>query len=193
MNSLAEAYEGPDDRTRRLSLGVVSVTAGMAGLLAGIVAATTDLSAALGLGTDGALLLAGILAGLGVPAMLVGVVTVLPASRQVRAGAAVGASIAVVGVALFAYAFPNHWYGTPGSLAFEVGMVYFTGAFVAIWYVFVAVANFKTRNDPHGTVTLEITRGGETRTVEVTREELDDYDDIDDALDSRRGGRAADS
>jgi hypothetical protein len=53
-----------------------------------------------------------------------------------------------------------------------VASVYFLGTLVTTWCLFVAVANFKTRNDPGGTVKLEITKDGETRIVEVSNDRL---------------------
>ena len=66
-------------------------------------------------------------------------------------------------------------------------MLYFVGGSVALWFVFSAVATFKLRNNPHGTVTLEVVRQGETREIEVSRDEYRRYrraardDDRDDA------------
>lgn len=48
-------------------------------------------------------------------------------------------------------------------------MVYFLGLVVTFWCLFTTVVNFKTCNDPGGTVTMEVMRKGETEVVEVER------------------------
>ena len=45
--------------------------------------------------------------------------------------------------------------------------VYFFGVITTFWWLFVGIANFKTRNAPGGTVRMEVTRQGETKVVEV--------------------------
>jgi hypothetical protein len=49
-------------------------------------------------------------------------------------------------------------------------MVYGLGGAVALWYVFTALATFRRRNTPQGTVEVEVVRDGGTRTVEVSRD-----------------------
>jgi len=184
MTSLAEAYEenvGEVGSLRRLYLGVGLFVVGALLVVVGIVVSTTGVHAALGLEWWQGREVAGVLAGLGVPAVFVGVFTVLPASQRVRAAAAIGAGVAVLGVALFAHAYPYMWTGAGNGadLTAQVAATYFFGVLVTFWCLFVAVANFKTRNDPGGTVTLEISREGEVRTVEVDREDLEEFDDLD--------------
>jgi hypothetical protein len=48
--------------------------------------------------------------------------------------------------------------------------VYFAGLLVTFVCLFVAVVNFTTRNDPGGTVTMEVTRKGETKVAEAERD-----------------------
>jgi cytochrome c biogenesis protein CcdA len=185
MTSLAEAYEenvGEVGNVRRLYLGVGLFVAGALLVVLAILISTTGLQSVLGLAWWEAREVAGVLAGLGVPAVFVGVFTVLPASQRVRAAAAIGAGIAVLGVALFAHAYPYQWSGAGNgtNLTPHVAAVYFLGVLVTFWCLFVAVANFKTRNDPGGTVTLELTREGEVRTVEVEKGDLEDFDGLDD-------------
>jgi hypothetical protein len=177
MTSLGEVYHG-DDRSgpslRQIYAGAGLFFVGIALVVAGIVVATTDVL--LGGGTT---LLdvreyGGILAGLGVPAVFLGISAVLPAERTTRAAAGIGASVAVLGVALFAHAYPCRWSGAncaPGmvDLTLPTAGVYFLGALTTFWCLFVGVANFKTRNDPGGTVTMEVTRQGETKVIEVDR------------------------
>lgn len=180
MTSLSEAYERQTAEVsrRRLLLGTGLFAVGAFLLIAGILSATTTIATGAGLSVFGARELAGVLAGLGLPAVLVGVFTVLPASRVQRATAAVGAGVAVAGVALFRYTYPERWYATgaegiPSTLTLLTTVVYFAGAVVTFWTLFAAVATFKRRNDPGGTVTLTVTRGGETQTVEVAAEDAD--------------------
>jgi len=173
MPSLGEAYDRggvtPRDRTRVVA-GSILVVGGALGLVAAIAVLTTPLAGGDG-GTTAATRLAGTLAGLGVPALLLGVVVVLPARRHERVGAAVGTAGAVAGVGLFRYAYPLRWTGTGQSLALPTGLVYFFGSAVALWFVFTAVATFTARNQPGGTITLSVRRRDETRTVEVSRNE----------------------
>ncbi|OTF05690.1 hypothetical protein B9G38_12540, partial [Halorubrum sp. SD612] len=58
------------------------------------------------------------------------------------------------------------------DLTLPTAGVYFFGAATTLWSVFVGVANFKTRNDPGGTVSMEVTHKGETKVVEVPRDQL---------------------
>jgi cytochrome c biogenesis protein CcdA len=175
MTSLGEVY-GPDARretsTGRLYAGIGLFSAGVLLVVAGIVVATTDLARANGATLYQAREYAGILAGIGVPAVFLGLLTVLPADRNTRAAAAVGAAIAALGVGLFTHAYPCQWSGancatTTADLTLPTVGTYFLGALITFWYLFVGIANFKRRNDPGGTARLEITRQGETEVVEV--------------------------
>lgn len=179
MQSLGEAY---DRRTwqardpRRLVAGIGLFAVGALSLVAALLLVTTPLSGLVG--ADAPTVVkryAGALAGLAVPLLLLGVVVVIPSSRRERAGAVVGTTLSVLGVALFWYAYPVHWTGTASSLAFETGMVYFLGSAVALWFEFTAIATFKTRNTPGGTVTLSVKRQGDTRTVQVSQQQYDEY------------------
>ncbi|SEK39844.1 DUF7139 domain-containing protein [Haloferax larsenii] len=176
MTSLSEAYHGGrgGPSLRRLSLGFGVFLAGALLVIAGIVVATTDVYTSGGATLGEARELGGILGGVGVPAVFLGVFTVLPASRRTRAAAIIGASIAILGVALFSHAYPCQWSGaTCGEglrdLTLETVGVYFFGAITTFWCLFVGVANFKTRNDPGGTATVQVTKKGETRVVEVEK------------------------
>ncbi|MEF8856445.1 MAG: ribonuclease BN, partial [Haloplanus sp.] len=143
-------------------------------VVAGIIVATTDVLRGGGTTLFEVREYGGILAGLGVPAVFLGISAVLPAERSTRAAAGIGASVAVLGVALFAHAYPCRWSGAncaPGmvDLTLPTVGVYFLGALTTFWCLFVGIANFKTRNDPGGTVTMEVTRQGETKVIEVDR------------------------
>jgi hypothetical protein len=140
----------------------------------------------------------GVLAGLGVPAVFLGILTVLPADRETRAAAAVGAAVAALGVALFAHAYPCQWSGATcapaGDLTLPTVGVYALGAMVTTWHLFVGIATFKRRNDPGGTVSMSITRRGETKVVEVDprkRNSVAAVGSVSDAVASVDGGHDA--
>lgn len=175
MTSLAEAYEDArNESLRRLYLGTGLFAAGALLSVVAIFVASTGVLQPLGVNVWGARKIAGILAGLGVPAVFVGIFTVLPASDRERAIAAVGAAIAVLGVVLFWSTYPERWItASENHLTLPVTAIYFVGVLTTFWSLFTAVVNFKTRNDPGGTVTLERTVGGETQLVEVPVSELD--------------------
>jgi len=177
MTSLGEVYHG-DDRSgpslRQIYAGSSLFVVGIVLVVAGIVVATTDVLLGGGTTLFDVREYGGILAGLGVPAVFLGISAVLPAERSTRAAAGIGASVAVLGVTLFAYAYPCRWSGAncaPGlvDLTLPTVGVYFLGALTTFWCLFVGIANFKTRNDPGGTVTMEVTRQGETKVIEVDR------------------------
>jgi hypothetical protein len=176
MASLTEVYRGGGGAgLRRLYAGVVLFGVGAVLVTAGLVVASTDLGAYLGLDQFGARELAGVLGGLGLPAVLFGTMVALPrASRRLQATAAVGALVCLAGVGLFTRWYPVDWVGGSGNttMTLVVSATYFVGAIVTSWCLFTAVANFKARNDPGGTVSLEITKEGETRVVEVSNDEL---------------------
>lgn len=173
MNSLTEVYRGdaragPGRRRRYAGTALVGVGAVLAvlgvvvattGLLDGVVATLTDWEMAIQYAT---VRIAGVLAGVGVPIALVGLFLVLPANRRVRTTGAVGAGLCLIGVALFWFAYPYHWRGVGADLTLEVAAVYLLGLFAAVWCLFVGVVNFKTRNDPGGTLELNVTRHNRT-------------------------------
>lgn len=168
MTSLSSVYDGGVGsvvgRERRLA-GATLFTFGVALVVAAIPLATTNVGAAAGLSVIEARLFAGILAGLGVPAVFVGIFTVLPANGPTRAAAAIGASLAVLGVVLFAYAYPQRWLAADPPFAVMTMAVYSLGTFITVWCLFIAVATFKTRNDPGGTARVELTDEGTVRVV----------------------------
>jgi len=179
MTSLSEAYGGrgrSEVDPRRLYLGVGSFVAGTLLLVVGLLVAA-EVTLPSGYSSGEARRLGGVLGGVGVPLVLLGVMTVLPADRNTRVAAVVGASVMCLGVALFAYAYPYHWVSGPRpeltDLTLPTAGLYFVGAATALWSVFVGVANFKTRNDPGGTVTMEVTHKGETKIIEVGRDQID--------------------
>jgi hypothetical protein len=167
MPSLDEAYDRDGLAERDPSRVLAGAVLGLAGVLA-VVAAIALLARAGD--TTPAKARAGVLTGLGVPAMLLAVVFVLPATTRERAGAVLGSAVTVAGVWLFWQAYPTQWTRTADSLAFETVMVYVVGGMVALWYVFTALATFRRRNNPQGTVEVQVVRDGGTRTVEVSRD-----------------------
>ncbi|SFR37635.1 DUF7139 domain-containing protein [Halogeometricum limi] len=177
MTSLSEAYhtgERAGPSLRRLSLGLGVFVVGVLLVLAGIVVATTEILLGGGTTLTHVRELGGILAGVGVPMVFLGIFTVTPSGRLTKAAAVVGAGIALVGVALFWHAYPCQWSGSNcgaglADLTLLTVVVYFVGALTTFWCLFVGVANFKTRNAPGGTATVEVTKKGETRYVEVDR------------------------
>jgi hypothetical protein len=181
MPSLSEAYSDRRNRRtgrdpRRVFLGAAVSVAGVLALVCAMLLPTTPLAGLLGVEGELAIeRLAGVLAGVGAPTVLLGVVAVLPSRRRQQVGVVLGALVAYAGVGLFAYAYPGHWVQSAEPLVFETALVYFLGSCIALWHVFVAVANFKRRNDPRGTLTLEIKQEGETRRVEVTPDQLREY------------------
>jgi hypothetical protein len=179
MTSLAEAYDqhAGEVSRERLYLGTGLFGAGALLAVLGIVLGTTGILPALGFSLGETIETAAVLVGLGVPAVFVGIFTVLPASRTQRAAAAIGASLAVLGVMLFRAVYWEGWYGASGmptTATVGVIVVYFAGTITTFWCLFVAVATFKRRNDPGGTVTLTLTEGGRTRTVEVAEDSVEE-------------------
>lgn len=180
MARLGEVYEragGGDIGLRRLYAGIGLFLLGAVLVVAGIVVATTGVARAPDTTLFQVREWGGVLAGVGTPLVFLGLLTVLPAGRTTRATAVVGTAVAFLGVALFFYAYPCRWSGAncaPGlpDLTLPTVGLYFLGAITTFWCLFVGIANFKTRNDPGGTVTMEITKQGETRVVEVDRDEL---------------------
>lgn len=172
MTSLTDVYEGDVGRVashRRKLVGTGLFVAGAVGLVGAIALATTGLGSALGMDGYAARELAGIVAGLGLPAVVLGVFVVLPAGRQARATAGVGLSVAVLGVVLFQHLYPYSWLEGAPLLALTAGIVYFAGVVTTFWCLFVALATFKTRNDPGGTAHMEVTKEGTIKLVEEAR------------------------
>lgn len=175
MTDLSEAYEGSvasQQGRHRLYLGVGLLFVGAVLLIVGIIVAGSGLLTARGYSIGETRWLGGILGGIGLPAVVLGIFTILPANRTVRSAALIGASLSVFGVAIFAHAYPCQWIGTTCAnagvnLTLPTAGIYTLGTLTTLWCLFVGVANFKIRNNPGGTVTMEVTRKGETKTVEV--------------------------
>lgn len=179
MASLTDVYRGGrrEASPRRLYVGVGLFLVGALLTVGGIaVGASLEVSTYFGLDVFEAREVAGVLAGVGLPLAFVGVLGVVPqVSVRLRAMGIAGAAVALVGVALFVWAYPQNWYGLTPDYTLPITAVYFAGALTSLWCLFTAVANFKTRNDPGGTVRLEITKGGTTRIVEVSNDRLREH------------------
>ena len=179
MPSLGEAYtdrQWVDRDPYWVALGAGSVVTGVVAVVVAILLVTTPLSNLLGLtGKFPARETAGTLAGLGLPAMFLGIVAVLPSSRNEAIGVVLGALVSVAGVALFVHAYPQQWPPAVPSLAFETTMTYFVGAAIAFWSMFSAVAGYRVRNNPQGTVSMELTKQGETKTLQVSQDTYREY------------------
>jgi len=173
MTSLTDVYAhgvGAVASRRQKVAGFSLFTVGAVMVVAGIVVATTGVGEQFGLGKFAARELAGVLAGLGVPAAFLGSFTLMPSSRRTQAAAVIGGSLSVFGVILFREAYPYQWVGATGSTDYTlpVVVVYFLGTITIFWCLFLAVANVKRRNDPGGTVRMEVTEEGTTRILEVS-------------------------
>jgi hypothetical protein len=103
MASLTEVYRGGGGGgLQRLYAGVALFGVGAILVTTGLLVVSTELGATLGLGQFEARELAGVLGGIGFPAVLLGTMVALPrASRRLQAAAAVGALLSLVGVGLF--------------------------------------------------------------------------------------------
>lgn len=168
MTSLSDVYEEGArtvvDRRRRVFAGVLfAVGVALGGVAIGLT--TTGVRSWAGLGVVEAREVAGVLAGLGLPAALVGIVVALPTSDETRAAAVIGSSLTAFGVLLFVYAYPSRWLANEPALAIATVGIYALGVLVTFWCLFVAVATFSDRNDPGGTARVEITDEGTVRLI----------------------------
>ncbi|WP_336338068.1 DUF7139 domain-containing protein [Haloarcula brevis] len=172
MTSLTDVYEGEVGRVasrRQQLVGTALFLAGTAGLVGAIALATTGVGNGYGLDAYAARRIAGIVAGLGLPSVILGMFAVLPASRRIRLTALGGTAVAAVGVGLFQSLYPYSWTSSDPLLALLTGCVYFAGIVTTFWCLFVSLATFKTRNDPGGTARMEVTEEGTIRLVEEAR------------------------
>ncbi|MDZ7849257.1 MAG: hypothetical protein U5K70_00065 [Halodesulfurarchaeum sp.] len=178
MPSLGETYErrvGVASRQQVL-VGTALFVAGAVLVVTGILFAGTGILVGNGMSVLDSREIAGILAGVGVPAVFAGITIVLPSQGSHRMAAGVGSGLALLGVWLFQSAYPENWYATAGVPTNQVLLlllVYFTGVLITFWSLFTAVATFKTRNDPGGTVSLRVGSEGPTiRAVEAVQTEF---------------------
>jgi hypothetical protein len=167
MTSLDEAYDEDSavSRPRQAAVGGALLGVGVLAIMGAIAAVWT------GGESTTAKLYAGLAAGGSIPLMLLGIVVVLPASRRSRLGVLFGTALTGGGLWLFQYAYPTRWTRTAEPLAFETLLLYGVGCAIGLWFVFTAIANTRLRNNPQGTVSLEVVTQGETKTVEVSHRE----------------------
>ncbi len=167
MTSLTDVYGGgvgaAVPRWRR-RVGAAVVAVGVVMVVLGLAIAAGP--AAEWLGHSDARSVAGVLAGLGLPVALLGVFAVLPASNPTRAAAAIGASLAALGVGLFRATYPDRWLSTEPLTALAVIIVYAVGVLVTIWCLFVGVATLSRRRRPGETARVAVTDRG---TLELVR------------------------
>lgn len=171
MTSLSEAYEEGmrtvvDRRRRVLAVSLFALGAAMCAVA--ILLTTTGVRSWVSLDVTGARRVGGVLAGVGLPAAMIGIFAALPASDETRAAAAIGASIAVFGVLLFVSLYPSRWLSSDSAspaLAVATVGLYALGTLVVFWCLFVAVATFNRRNDPGGTARVEVTDEGTVRLI----------------------------
>ncbi len=176
MASIGEVYDAqsrgmvdPD----HLRIGFGLFFTGIVLAVVGLIVATTGITEPLGWSIFDARLAAGILGGIAVPLALLGILLLFPADRRALGAAAIGTGIAVLGVTMFWYAYPHDWAGYGRDLTPIVSAVYAFGIVTITWALFSTVATFKRRNDPGGTVTLEVSpETGIPRLFRVAREGL---------------------
>lgn len=172
--NLAEVYEqswGEFESLKHLYVGTGMFIAGtLAVVIAIILATSTNVIPNHSVSEHWEL--AGIIAGIGFPAVFSGVFIVLPSNTRRTVIALVGAAVVLAGVTGFTVVFPHQWHGdTPNYSIYVVG-TYAIGAGALFYSMFSSIVDFKTRNDPGGTVTIKVTREGETEYIEVPRSEL---------------------
>lgn len=159
MASIGEVYEaqsrGMVDRSH-LQLGFGLFLGGVGLAAVALLVATTGVADLFDLGLFEARLVAGIIGGIAMPLALLGILLLFPADRRAWGAAAIGAGITLLGVSMFWYAYPADWAGYGRDLTPVVSAVYGFGIVTIAWSLFTTVATFKRRNDPGGTVTLQV-------------------------------------
>lgn len=169
MTSLADAYgnAGRSAPSRRQQLaGAVLFLFGATSLVGAIGLATTNIGTGMGLTGYGAREVAGVIAGLGLPAVILGVFAVLPSSRRTKLVALLGTQIALLGVASFPVLYPSTWLSSAPMYALGVSLLYVCGVLTTFWGLFAALAAFETRNSPGGTARMNVTEEGKIRLIE---------------------------
>ena len=176
MASIGEVYDAQSRgmvEPGQLRLGFGLFLSGIILAAVGLVVATTGVHESMGLSIFDARLYAGILGGLAVPLALLGIMLLFPTDRRAWGVAAIGTGIAALGVAFFWYAYPQDWAGYGRDFTPIVSAIYAFGIVTVTWSLFTTVATFKRRNDPGGTVTLQIApETGIPRLFRVAREGL---------------------
>lgn len=169
MTSLADAYgtAGRSAPSRRQQLaGAVLFLFGATSLVSAIGIATTDVGAWAGLTGYAAREVAGIIAGLGLPAVILGIFAVLPSSPRAQLVAALGTLVALIGVATFPILYPSTWISSAPVRTLGVSLTYILGVLTMFWCLFGSLAAFETRNAPGGTARMNVTEEGRIRLIE---------------------------
>lgn len=153
MPSIADVYDGGVSgvTTQRRLIGgggllLIGTVLAVAGILVG----------ALYPESFTARLYTGLLLGGAAPAILGGVAIVLPARPVLRVATAVGASVTVLGLAAFWYAYPEHWAGFGRGLTGVVATIYGVGILVLAYCLFAGIVTLKRRNTPGGALSLTL-------------------------------------
>lgn len=95
--------------------------------------------------------MAGMLGGIATPILISGVFLLLPASDAEQQLAATGVCLALVGVLLFGYYYPDSWNGDGLDMTFPIVAIYFVGAFTSFAAMFFAVSTVTIRS-PSGVI-----------------------------------------
>jgi hypothetical protein len=176
-HSLSDAYEhnsGEFESLTHLYAGTMLFIIGLLAVIVATVLSTIDPVFSLSINQQWTI--SGVLAGVGLPTTFVGVLVLFPSPSKRATRAFVGVAVSLIAVLLFVYAFPNAWYGdTPNYSVYVIGL-YLIGSSLTFSQVFLNVADFKERNDPVGTVELEVVREGKTEVVEVEESAVREYD-----------------
>lgn len=141
LEQLYERYIGPVEDPRRVRSGTSLFLGGTLLVVLGILSATSPLLTALGYSIYGAREIGGTLAGIGTPALFIGLTAMLRTDEKYRRFAYAGAAICVLGVGVFRLAYPHHWAGYGMDLTPYVTTLYFIGVFVTAVYMFVGIVN----------------------------------------------------
>jgi cytochrome c biogenesis protein CcdA len=169
MTSLADAYgsagRSAPSRRRKLA-GAVLFLFGATSLVSAIGLATTNIGTSVGLTGYAAREVAGVIAGIGLPAVILGIFTVLPSSQRTQLIAVLGTSIALVGVISFPMLYPSTWLSSAPIRTLGVSVIYILGVLTMFWCLFGALATFETRSSPGGTARMNVTEEGRIRLIE---------------------------
>lgn len=175
--NLADVYTdnlGAFESIKHLYAGVVLFVLGLIFLGVAVFVATTTVLSGFGLNKWQHWEVAGVIGGVGLPLALTGVIIVMPSQTRRTWMAIVGVVLCLTGVIGFYIAFPHQWVGDPTNRAFTVTSVYGVGSIITLWCMFSGIIDFKTRNNPGGTVRLKVTRHGSTEYIEIDKEKLQD-------------------
>lgn len=173
--NLADVYKdniGAFESMKHLYSGVILFSLGFIFLSVAILLATTNVLTGFGLNKWQHWEIAGVIGGIGFPLSLLGVIVVMPSRTRRTWMAIIGILLCIIGVIGFYVVFPHQWVGDPTNHSLSVTSVYSTGAIITLWCMFSGIIDFKTRNNPGGTVRLQVTRQGNTEYIEIDKEKI---------------------